>query len=454
MRAGGRTRTRASLARTLTRRRFLLESSAVALGLPALLAPPGAETGREIVATTTPARGNTLATVELACATISGHSLLAAVRTSAPAEVRLRSWPLADPTDIHRTPWIATNAARVAKLPLPGAGTAGQEWAWRAVVRDPSAPHVHRADVLRTIPARPPRGEPSAFTFAFGCCTTGTPGIAFTNVRRADPQFFAMIGDFGYPDKPSDYHPVEQTYYGYVDAFARILACPRISAITESTPFFAVQDDHDYGLDDCDKTTTRAFAGQAFADLMPGGCYPEPNYRSWSVGDAQFFLTDNRRWKDPEAGPYANGRYMSVLGTAQRQWLLARMALSDARLKFVFIPMTMAWFWSRAEIQEINDFITDHVSGTVIFLSGDKHAAAVARYSARMWEFLAAPISNPTKHTTPDRSSAVIWTENGTGPALYNAYGLVDVDTLDAGTCTLRLMREDGVEMHRQTIAV
>jgi hypothetical protein len=48
----------------------------------------------------------------------------------------------------------------------------------------------------------------------------------------------------------------------------------------------------------------------------------------------------------------------------------------------------------------------------------------------------------------------VIWTENGTGLALYNAYGLVDVDTLSAGTCSLRLMGEDGVEMHQQTIAL
>lgn len=443
MRASGRPRTRALLARTLTRRRFLVESSAVAVGLPALLAPARAS------------GATTLAGVELASATISGGGLLAAIRTSAAAEVRLRAWPLADPTDVHRTPWIATNEARVAKLSLPSAGTAGRAWAWRALVRDPAAPRLHRTDeVLRTIPARPARGERSAFTFAFGCCTTGTPGIAFTNVRRADPQFFAMIGDFGYPDKPSVYHPVEQTYEGYLEAFARILACPRISEITESMPVFTVQDDHDYGFDDCDATTAQAFAGEAFADLMPGGSYPGPNYRSWSVGDTDFFLTDNRRWKDPETGPYANGRYMSVLGTVQREWLLAQMAMSMARVKFVFIPMTMAWFWSRAETQEINDFITDHVSGTVIFLSGDKHAAAVARYSEQMWEFLAAPISNPTKHTTPDRSSAVIWTENGTGPALYNAYGLVDVDTRDAGTCTLRLMREDGVEMHRETISI
>jgi hypothetical protein len=94
------------------------------------------------------------------------------------------------------------------------------------------------------------------------------------------------------------------------------------------------------------------------------------------------------------------------------------------------------------------------VSGTVIFLSGDKHASAFARYTPRIWEFLAAPICNPVKHTTPLRSSAVRWTENGVDVALANAFGLVDVDTRGAGTCTLRLMREDGVELHREVVAL
>jgi PhoD-like phosphatase len=441
MRVWGRRETEPTHAGIWTRRRFLAAGSAAAVGLPVLL---GAERASGLPSVATP---------QLATATLDGDGLLAAVRTSAPAEVRLRAWPVADPDAVRKSPWVPTNAARVAKLSLPDAGAAGEAWEWRAVVRDPKVPLEPSVnDVIRTIPARPPRGRRSAFTFAFGCCTTGIPGISFSNLRRADPQFFAMIGDFGYPDKPSAFNPIAQTYDGYLEVFARILAHPRMDAITSSAPFFAVQDDHDYGADSCDRTTVRSFAGEAFADLMPGGCWPGPNYRSWSVGEVDFFLTDNRRWKDPDPGPYGNGRYMSVLGTRQREWLLEGLAASDAVLKVVFIPMTMAWYWSRAEANELNTFITEHVSGTVVFCSGDKHAGAVARYSHRIWEFLAAPLSNPTKHTTGPRTPAVIWTENGIGPALYNAYGLVDVDTVGAGTCTLRLMREDGVEMHRQTI--
>jgi hypothetical protein len=444
MRLGDRHEREPAAAGHLSRRRFLAAGSIVAAGLPGLLAPDRASAATAV----TP--------VVLAATTLDeGGGLLAAVRTSSPAQVSMQAWPLADPRAVRKTAWVSTNAARVAKLSLPGAGTDGQAWAWRSSVRDPLAPlEAPVKDVVRTIPASPPRGQASSFTFAFGCCTVGAPGIAFTSLLRANPSFFALIGDVGYPDKGSMYNPVAQNYAGYTESFARVLGHPRMAAITAAMPFFTVQDDHDYGHDDCDRTTAQAWAGSAFADLVPGGSFPAPNYRSWSVGDADFFLTDNRRWKDPESGPYENGRYMSVLGTTQRQWLLARLAASDAAVKFVFIPMTMAWFWSWAETKEVNDFITANVSGTVIFLSGDKHAGAVARSTPRIWEFLAAPLCNPTKHRTPSRSPAVIWTENGTGLALYNAYGLVDVDTLSAGTCTLRLMREDGVEMHRQTVAL
>ena len=436
--AGGRPPKRGA-ARPLTRRSFLA-GSAAAVGIPAVLAR------RPTPQTTPPLPDH-------ATVTIDADGLLSAIRTTGPSEAMLRAWPTAHPSAVHESPWYPTNAAQVVKIPLASAGTAGAEWSWQCLVRDPFVPDAPPiADVVRTIPARPAAAVPSSFTFAFGCCTTRNLGRSFVVVRDAQPQFFAMLGDFGYPDRSSGIAPVAQHYGGYARAFSDVLRHQRMASILGSMPFFPMLDDHDYGRDNCNRTTIKPFAGQAFADVMPGGVFPAPNYRSWSVGDADFFLTDNRRWKDPDLGPYANGRYMSVLGSAQRNWLLQSLAASTARVKFVFIPMTMAWYWSRAETSEVRSFIEDHVSGTVIFLSGDKHAGAFARYGPRVWEFLAAPLYNSTKHTTPPRSSAVIWTENGTVNALSNVVGMVDVDTLVAGACTLRLVREDGVELHREVV--
>jgi hypothetical protein len=390
---------------------------------------------------------------DLAIATIENGGLSAAVHATLPAEVRLRAWPVDDPTLVQQGPWVATNRANTAKVVLPNAGTAERAWAWQSQVRDPlAAGQTPADDIVRTIPSRPAPGVPSAFTFAFGCCTTRNLGTSFKVVRNAKPQFFAMIGDFGYLDRPNPAYPVVQDYDGYTQGFGDVMRHPRMTPITATTPLFPMSDDHDLGLDNCNRTNYKTFAARAFDDVMPGGPSTSTHYRSWSIGDVDFFLTDNRRWKDPDLGPYENGHYMTVLGSVQKTWLLQSLVASSARLKCVFIPMTMAWYWAPAEGQEVRKFIADNVSGTVIFLSGDKHAGAFACYTPTIWEFLAAPLYNSTKHQTPARSSAVIWTENGTGTALYNAVGLVDVDTSMSQTCTLRLVREDGVEMHREVV--
>jgi phosphodiesterase/alkaline phosphatase D-like protein len=186
---------------------------------------------------------------------------------------------------------------------------------------------------------------------------------------------------------------------------------------------------------------------------MPGVQWPGDNYRRWSIGEADFFLLDNRRYKDPPSGPYENGRYMSVLRSTQRTWLLQGLASSTARVKFIFAPMSLAFGWRTEERQEIQTFIHANVSGPVIFLTGDRHAGAFARYSSQVWEMLACPLRNTVKATTPTRTG-VIWTENGTGPALYDAVGAVDVDTVASQTVTLRLLRDNGQELHRQVVPI
>src|SRR5262249_31791008 len=129
------------------------------------------------------------------------------------------------------------------------------------------------------------------------------------------------------------------------------------------------------------------------------------------------------------------------------------LAGSPARVKVVFIPMTMTWYWSDGERNDVLQWIADNVSGSVIFSSGDKHAGAFVQHASSVWELLAAPLENPSKHRTPNRPG-VVWTENGTERALYDVVALVDVDTLHAQTVTLRLMKDDGTELHREVVPV
>jgi hypothetical protein len=378
--------------------------------------------------------------------------LVATVGTSAAARVRVRAWPTAAPAAAIVTPWKLSNAANAATHTIHGAATDGRAWVWQGEVQDQQGTLAIVSTIVRKVPPRAVTG-PSAFTFAFGCCMLQTRPIPALQVARArSPVFFANLGDMGYQDNPQ-YYPNTQNYAGYVDVFRKLLKHQDFAPLLSESPFYGMQDDHDYGKDGCDRYTVKPYAGQAYADLVPGANWPAPAYRRWSIGDVDFFLTDDRRDKDPKGGPYENGAYMSVLGSVQREWLLSGLAGSPARVKFVFIPMTMAWYWSPGEPRSVRRYINDHVSGTVVFLSGDKHAGAFVHWPNRIWEFLAAPLQNPGKHYTPS-TSGVLWTENGTGRALYNCVGLVDVDTAEDRAVTLRLLRDDGAELHRQVIPV
>lgn len=300
------------------------------------------------------------------------------------------------------------------------------------------------------IPARPAKGQPSRFSFAFGSSILqGHDVPALQVAKRHAPVFFAMIGNLGFLDDAVA-HPDAQDYRGYSKLFRGMLARRQMSSLLHRTPLFAVQDEHDYGHARCWSGTIKPYAAQAFADIVPGAVWPGKDYRSWSIGEVDFFLTDNRRFKDPPNGPFENGAYMSVLGSAQRGWLLSSLAASHALAKVVFIPMSMTWQWSAGEVAEVRTFIQQHVSGPVIFLSGDKRAGAFVR-QGDIWELLAGPLEHPHKQSTPNRPG-VVWTENGTGRAKYDVVGVVDVDTTKAAALTLRLMSRDGTELHHEVV--
>jgi hypothetical protein len=388
---------------------------------------------------------------DVACATVDDRGLIASVRATGPARIQVEAWPAGRPQDRVRSGWARTNEAHAAELTLPGVGGRERPWVWRGLVRPASGSGSPLADRLRRLPPRPARSRPSAFTFAFGSCILQRRPIPSLAVARAaDPQFFAMLGDLGYQDDVG-FHPHGQTYGRYVELFRRILRRPDLARLLDRVPLYAVQDDHDYGQDDAWRETIKEYAARAYADVIPGVRWPEPDYRRWSIGEVDFFLTDNRRYRDPPQPPFENGVYRSVLGSEQRAWLLDGMAASDARVKVVFSPMTMAWYWSKSEREDVLAQISSRVSGTVIVCSGDKHAGAFVRHDTRVWELLASPLQNPVKHRTPPRPG-VLWTENGADRALWNVVGVVDVETRGAGSVTLRLLREDGRELHREAV--
>jgi hypothetical protein len=186
------------------------------------------------------------------------------------------------------------------------------------------------------------------------------------------------------------------------------------------------------------------------------------------VGGVEFFLTDNRRHRDnaPDFLSWESPGYYSVLGRIQREWLLAGLRSSTARLKVVFVPSTMCWYWHPGERRILLEHIEAEVSGRVVFFSGDKHAAADVDYlgsdgAVVATEWLAGPADNAVKHRAPEPPEPerlrIRWRESNLAPdyrALSNVVGLVDVDTRPTpGTIRVRFVRsEDGAVLYLRTL--
>ena len=417
----------------LTRRGLL---GAAAVGAGALVRVPAA-----FAAGPHPAGGG---------ASVVGHRIWVNVRASEPARVKARLWPTAHPSQVVETPWYATNRSDAARIPVLAASIVGTDWSWQGVVQDRLGLVPPIAGRVRTLSGWPHRGTPSAFTFAFGSCITHLyPAPVLPHAAAADPKFFAIIGDMDYVDVGP-----AQNYALWSKWFRAWMRNQYVKPLVRKTPIMGVQDDHDYGLDGCWADTWKVYTAEAYADVIPGAQYPATSYRRWGLGDVDCWLLDCRRYKDPKHGPYENGLWMSTIRSVQRRWLLDGLAASPARIKIIFSPMSFAYYWSKGEQALVTQWIQDHVSGTVVFCTGDRHQTSFVHPAPRIWELLACPINNPKK-TLAYPVPGLVWVEHPDGIATSNAVGLVEVDTATARpSLTLRAVTDNGATLHAETIRV
>ena len=119
-------------------------------------------------------------------------------------------------------------------------------------------------------------------------------------IAREDALITNIIGDWGYFDSSSS--DIQDAR----DDIAENLLRPRQQALFLRRPMNHLWDDHDFGLDDSDKTSpTRGPRNQAYREFMPH--YPLPSstgfgiWHSYMVGDVLHILTDLRTDRDPNS---------------------------------------------------------------------------------------------------------------------------------------------------------
>jgi alkaline phosphatase D len=233
---------------------------------------------------------------------------------------------------------------------------------------------------FRTAPAKPSR-----FRVAFGSCAriqSDAEQPIWRALAQYEPDLFFWLGDNIYGDSTVP-EVLAQEYQ-------RQRFVPSFQPIGRNVPQLAIWDDHDFGLDNFDRTNPiKAEALQVFNRYwanpsagIPGtpGCFFD-----YSYGGVDFIFLDDRYHRAPDADEDTPTK--DFLGKAQFDWLTQRLKASRAPFKVISCgsgwsrfkgPGGDSWSAYLHERTRLFNFIRDNKISGVVLLSGDTHFPYVA----------------------------------------------------------------------------
>lgn len=256
------------------------------------------------------------------------------------------------------------------------------------------------------------------------------PGVA--ELEQENPDFFLMLGDLPYADKgvPATTLAEFRTKHGAVHA------APEFLSFLAKIPYYGVFDDHEVTNDwDSTKNPALVQAGlQAWREWKPfilpsSGAY----YRSFAWGkDLRVFLLDTRSERGSNFD--ADDAKHSMLGAAQKQWLLRELKAATETFKVIVtsVPLRSGWKWRdhwagyQRERSEIFAAIQSDAIEGVVFVSGDHHFSARNHHAEGITELIVGALD--AHHNTPPLERDPAMVEVRTGPCYLR--GIVDTTTM------------------------
>ncbi|MGI6454370.1 MAG: alkaline phosphatase D family protein [bacterium] len=199
---------------------------------------------------------------------------------------------------------------------------------YRAFVNNHADPYVKYSPALscKTAPETPAR-----FRVAFGSCARiqRDPIQPIWNVvQNWNPDLFIWLGDNIYGDSP-DIDILREEY-------RRQREVPSSLPVLRSIPQLAVWDDHDYALNNHDRTNpAKEKALQAFQEYWANPAYGLPEvpgvFFDYQYGGVDFFFLDVRYHRSPNEEE--DGESKTMLGAEQLEWLKTKLSESKAPFK-------------------------------------------------------------------------------------------------------------------------
>ena len=235
------------------------------------------------------------------------------------------------------------------------------------------------------------------------CAKEDRPQPIWEAIVRQDPELFLFLGDNIYAD--TEDMDVMRRKYG------ELAAKPGFKKLRERCRVLSIWDDHDFGENDAGRNYPKRQAAQElFLDFF-GVPRDSPRrgrpgiYGSHVFGPkgkrVQVILLDTRYFRDPLSrrsraeriatglGPYKphEDESKTILGEAQWRWL-KRQLEEPAEVRIVASSIQVVsgehgwetWGNFPHERRRLFDLIAETGAGGVVFLSGDRHMAALSRY--------------------------------------------------------------------------
>jgi alkaline phosphatase D len=230
---------------------------------------------------------------------------------------------------------------------------------------------------------------------------------------------------------------------------------------------FSIWDDHDFGTNDCfggpeiESPSWKRPVYEIFRDnwVNPGYGGGDKQPGIWwdtYINDVHFICIDGRYYR---TDPKKTKGEPSMLGPAQKRWLLSTIKKSRGTFKVLISPVPWVfkakgdsrdtWSGFKKERNEIFTFLTENKIEGVVLMSADRHRSDLWKIARpgdyALYEFNSSRLTNQHVHKTME---AAIFSYNA-----KQSFGTVDFDTTAADpTATYGIHTIDGEQVFQHTV--
>lgn len=315
------------------------------------------------------------------------------------------------------------------------------------------------------------RTEPPGFKVALGSCAyvneppydrPGEPYGAdyhiFSSIHAQRPDLMLWLGDNVYLREPDWYSRT-----GFLHRYTHARSLPELQPLLASTHHYAIWDDHDYGLDNSNRSFYfKDLAVEAFRLFWanPGyglsGLGGITSFFQWN--DVDFFLLDNRYFRTP------NGRKTgekTILGREQLEWLIDALVTSEGAFKIVAIGGQVLTTFTGLETytniapeerRYLMKRIEEEGIKNVIFLTGDRHHTELSKWVNAIGNSVYDLTVSPLTSGVHQAEETNVLRVDGTLVAQRN-FGILEFSgPRQERRLTMRVFDSNGLELWARTI--